>query len=968
MPRWIVAGLAVLVINGAYLYSFDSPTIFYVFNVLLHVFLGVAVLAGLLLALRRLTRLPLLGQAAALLLALGGVLGLVLIITGTTRPYLWLLWTHVAVVSLGFLLWLAFAFQRRSGRLIPTLACLAGVLIPVSVRTWYQYQPDPSWQIVNPTIVPTSMDEEGPGRGSPFFPSASNTNVNGIIPSAFFMKPESCATAGCHPDIFEQWSSSAHRFSSFNNQWYRKSIEYMQEVVGTEPSKWCAGCHDHAVFFNGMMDEPIKDQLHRPEAHAGLTCTSCHSIVSVGSTMGNGDFVIEYPPLHDLATSDNRVVKAVHDFVVRLDPGPHRKTFMKPFMTEQTPEYCSSCHKVHLDVPVNDYRWIRGFNDYDSWQNSGVSGQSARAFYYPKQSKKCADCHMPLVPSKDAGNINGFVHSHRFPGANTALPFVNQDEEQLRVVTEFLQNDQVGVDIFALSETAEADPDAPVVVPGSGEPRLASTFAEGDELGFAVGAGTGLTEAAKIVAPLDRAQPAVRPGDTVRVDVVVRTKNVGHFFPGGTVDGFDVWVELKGVDDRGRVIFWSGHVPHDETGRKGPVDPGAHFYRSYLLDERGNHINKRNAWMARAVLYVRLIPPGAADTVHYRVKIPEDAHGKITLTAKVNYRKFAWWNTQWAFAGIRDPNDPDPPLAPGYDSGKWVFLGDVSNVSGKLKEIPDLPIVTMATAQADLRVVGKGTELGEQKSVLDPKDLIRWNDYGIGLLLQGDLRAAEEIFQRVTEIDPAYVDGWVNVGRVRVQEGRTREAQEVLLRALKLDSGLAKTHFFLGMTYKAEGEYERALEHFRKAEAQYPRDRMLLNQMGRVLFLKRQFQEAVDMLKRVLLIDSEDLQAHYNLMLAYQGLGNREMAEHERKLYLRFKADESAQAITGQHRRDHPENNNERQAIHEHQSIPLDQLPGAAGYTRNDRKWSLVPAHDQKSLSSDRNQEVAEQRLERQKP
>ena len=54
------------------------------------------------------------------------------------------------------------------------------------------------------------------------------------------------------------------------------------------------------------------------------------------------------------------------------------------------------------------------------WQNSGISGNSARSFYYPKQSKKCADCHMPLVASKDAGNINGFVHSHRFPAANTA--------------------------------------------------------------------------------------------------------------------------------------------------------------------------------------------------------------------------------------------------------------------------------------------------------------------------------------------------------------------------------------------------------------------------------------------------------------------------------------------------------------------------------------------------------------------
>jgi len=49
-------------------------------------------------------------------------------------------------------------------------------------------------------------------------------------------------------------------------------------------------------------------------------------------------------------------------------------------MRADTAEFCSSCHKVHLDVAVNRYRWIRGFNEYDNWQASGVSGQGARAF------------------------------------------------------------------------------------------------------------------------------------------------------------------------------------------------------------------------------------------------------------------------------------------------------------------------------------------------------------------------------------------------------------------------------------------------------------------------------------------------------------------------------------------------------------------------------------------------------------
>src|SRR5207245_219954 len=130
---------------------------------------------------------------------------------------------------------------------------------------------------------------------------------------------------------------------------------------------------------------------------------------------------------------------------------PHRRTFLKPFVRAQTADFCSTCHKVHLDVPVNRYRWVRGFNEYDNWQASGVSGQGARSFYYPAKSQKCADCHMPLVPSHDMGNINGFVHSHRFPGANTALPYANQDPKQREVTEQFLKDKIVSVDIFPLA-------------------------------------------------------------------------------------------------------------------------------------------------------------------------------------------------------------------------------------------------------------------------------------------------------------------------------------------------------------------------------------------------------------------------------------------------------------------------------------------------------------------------------------
>src|SRR4029077_13717213 len=189
--------------------------------------------------------------------------------------------------------------------------------------------------------------------------------------------------------------------------------------------------------------------------------------------------------------------------------------------------------------------------------------------------------------------------------------------------------------------------------------------------------------------------------------------------------------------------------------------------------------------------------------------------------------------------------------------------------------------------------------------------------------LQGDLKGAAAAFQKVTEADPSNPDGWVNIGRCAVQEGDMERARAVLEKALALSPNLARANFFYARVLRADGNYEGAASRLRIVLAQYPRDRVALNDLGRILFLQRKYSDAVKILQSVFAIDPEDLQAHYNLMLCYSGLGNEKLAKEHQARYMRFKADESSQAITGPYRQLHPEDNNERQAIHEHVSVPL---------------------------------------------
>jgi Flp pilus assembly protein TadD len=925
MSQWRSRSVIALAASSVYLYGFPSANIPYILVVLFHLVAGIFLTILLLPFLVSLLRTSTLGARLGWFsLAAGAVIGVTLIFTGTPLGMQWLLYAHILACLMGvtFLVgaWLASRGWLGEGRVQVVLRSVAllGVVAGISAGAWWYrtYAWNNAFRITNPAISPAVMDEEGDGPQGKFFPSSAQTKDHGNIPAKYFMQSQACER--CHEDIYKQWNSSAHHFSSFNNQWYRKSIEYMQDVAGVKSSKWCAGCHDPSLLFSGMFDTPIRQIENTPAAKAGLSCLMCHSIVQVKSTMGQGDFTLEYPKLHELAASENVFVRTMHDFVVKLNPEPHRRTFLKPFMRTQVAEFCSSCHKVHLDVPVNRYRWVRGFNEYDNWQASGVSGQGARSFYYPANPMMCADCHMPQIPSKDAGNVNGFVHSHRFPGANTAVPTANEDAQQLEVSKHFLQDKQLSVDVFAVSPAGKENAEAAA---GAGmRPELSTTFAVGEEAELLTPTGAA-GEVRAITAPLGEMDAAVRRGDDVRVDVVVRTRKVGHFFPGGTIDAFDVWLELQAVDEKGQTIFWSGKVEEDG---KGPVEKGAHFYRSLQIDAHGNPINKRNAWSSRATMYAHLIPPGAADTAHFRLHIPESAGERITLHAKLNYRKFLWWNTQFAFAGVEDPSKPKGEVTPDYDDRKMTFTGDPSQVVGGRKEIPNLPIITVAEDTKSVRVLPRSAEAPKAEVKLANEDWTRWNDYGIGLFLQGDLKGAAAAFEKITEIDPQNPDGWVNIGRCLVQEGDTAGARKVLEKALAISPKLARANFFYARVLREEGKYDEAAGRLQIVLAQYPRDRVVINEQGRILFLQKRYAEAVKTFQQTLAIDPEDLQANYNLMLCYNGLGDETRANEHKERYLRFKADESSQAITGAYRQAHPEDNNERQLIHEHVSVALE--------------------------------------------
>ena len=95
---------------------------------------------------------------------------------------------------------------------------------------------------------------------------------------------------------------------------------------------------------------------------------------------------------------------------------------------------------------------MRGQNEYDAWQNSGVSHNAVASFYKPPVALDCTSCHMSTVSSTDAGNKNGKVKNHWFPGANTALPALKSidDKDWIKRTSDYLSRDRIAVDIFSV--------------------------------------------------------------------------------------------------------------------------------------------------------------------------------------------------------------------------------------------------------------------------------------------------------------------------------------------------------------------------------------------------------------------------------------------------------------------------------------------------------------------------------------
>ena len=709
-------------------------------------------------------------------------------------------------------------------------------------------------------------NQAGSKEGEKYFePSLARTATGKFIPAKTLMMDDYCLK--CHQDAYQGWFHSAHHFSSFNNPPYLFSVQETRRMAlerdgNVKASRWCAGCHDPVPFFSGAFDDPNFDVKNHPTSQAGITCTACHAITHVNSTVGNADYTIDEPVHYPFAYSTNPVLQYLNNQLVKAKPEFHKKTFLKPFM--RTAEFCSTCHKVSLPHDVTKYKdFLRGQNHYDSYLLSGVSGHNARAFYYPEKAQQnCTGCHMPLQASTDFGaqffnatNKSLSIHDHLFPAANTGIAHLRGQSNTVARHEAFLK-DCLRIDLFAVKEGGTID--------------------------------------GRLIAPLRPQVPALKRGQKYLFEAVIRTVRMGHPFTQGTADSNEAWVDATVVGGEQLLGRSGGLGPHRE------VDPWSHFLNIFMLDRNGNRIDRRNPQDIFTPLYNHQIPPGAAQVAHYEFTVPENATTPITVEFKVQYRKFDTIYMNYVYGQ-------------GYSNGAPFQLTN------------DLPITTICSDRVTFPVEGLAHDPTNAPSLIPLWQRWNDYGIGLFLEStdkgseKGQLIQAAQAFAEVEKL--GRYDGPLNLARAYEREGRLDDAVLALQRAATNQPPAPRwtLAWFNGRVNKQNGFLDKAISEFRSIiEDRYPeleqrgfdfsKDYEVLNELGQTLFERAKLErgeggkaardgfliQAETRFQQTLALDSENVPAHWNLALIYEQLGDAQKAAKHRTLHERYRPDDNA--------------------------------------------------------------------------
>lgn len=674
------------------------------------------------------------------------------------------------------------------------------------------------------------------GADQPFLPSLATTDTGEFIDPKTFPTATYCGR--CHLEAHAEWRQSSHS-NSFRTPWYTRNVALLKEQKGIEYTRHCEGCHNPIALVSGALTQN-SNNVDRKFDEDGITCSVCHSIQKVDSR-GTGSYVLAQPTVL-VDDKGQPIFGKISDEEILNHLDRHSKAVMKDFY--RSSEYCSACHKAALPRQLNDYKWLRAFSVYDEWQQSSYARQSPLPFYSKDSASTCQMCHMqrePLVEA-DLGAKEGRLASHRWIGANTILARYFGYDIQFDKTVAFLRNNLFDIDIFGIERNG----------------------------------GT-------LFAPLGIEPITIRAGDTLTAFIVIQNKGIAHSHVPEQRDMYESWVEFEAQDASGRILSHSGGLLAN-----GDLEPKAHSFTNRLVNSAGTVNDLHQVWNNRSIPYNNTIASGRSQIVRYQFLIPANTSGSVTLTVKINYRRFDQRFMDFAMERTHYP----------------------------------MPIVQMATGTRTF-AIGK-SEIPKSGSE-DKQSWMRWNNYGVAMLDAQQYMESIVAFERVALLQPNYPDAHINIALANFQWQHYDDSALHLEKALNLSPHNPRALYYRALVERSQGHLDSAIIDLREVVAKFPRSRDTRRELGFSLFQQKRYDDARLEYESLQAIDPDDLTAHYMLSMIYRRLGMPEKASDEGAMFDDQKNDHSNDAFGLEFLLRHSEIANEAIPWHVHSDSTMQQ-------------------------------------------
>lgn len=155
------------------------------------------------------------------------------------------------------------------------------------------------------------------------------------------------------------------------------------------------------------------------------------------------------------------------------------------------------------------------------------------------------------------------------------------------------------------------------------------------------------------------------------------------------------------------------------------------------------------------------------------------------------------------------------------------------------------------------------------------------------LLLQGELKEAEEQVQTFARLHPEETEGFFLRALVAFQSGRLRQASEWADACLKRGDGRAEVHKLLAMSEYLQRHFDKFETSIREASRLNPLDPDPHYHLGRYHFEDKRYDQALGEFKKAFELQPDHFKSHYYAGLVYEGQNDIEAAKQEMQSAIR---------------------------------------------------------------------------------